>query len=99
MTAIEDVMRAVLDARAKVYVTAREYPADRTMGDVLDLLDRARATVEDDPGYLRDRADRALFIRSGKLIEVRDLEEMRETDGVSMADRYREIFGHGEVQA
>ncbi|MBR6165153.1 MAG: ABC transporter ATP-binding protein [Clostridia bacterium] len=44
-------------------------------------------------------ADRAIFIRMGKLIEVRDLEEMRETDGVSMADRYRAIFGHGEVQA
>ena len=44
-------------------------------------------------------ADRAVFIRNGKLIEVRDLEEMRETDGVSMADRYRAIFGHGEVQA
>ena len=58
MTAIEDVMRAVLDARAKVYVTAREYPADRTMGDVLDLLDRARAVIEDDPGYQRDRINR-----------------------------------------
>ena len=44
-------------------------------------------------------ADRAVFIRKGVLIEVRDLEEMRETDGVSMADRYRAIFGHGEVQA
>ena len=44
-------------------------------------------------------ADRAVFIRKGKLVEVRDLEEMRETDGVSMADRYREIFAHGEVQA
>ena len=44
-------------------------------------------------------ADRAMFIRQGKLVEVRDLEEMRETDGVSMADRYRAIFGHGEVQA
>ena len=44
-------------------------------------------------------ADRAVFIRQGKLVEVRDLEEMRETDGVSMADRYREIFSHGEVQA
>ena len=27
---------------------------------------------------------------------VRDLEEMRETDNVSMADRYREIYGHTE---
>ena len=44
-------------------------------------------------------ADRAVFIRKGQLVEVRDLEEMRETDGVSMADRYRAIFGHGEVQA
>ena len=44
-------------------------------------------------------ADRAVFISQGRLIEVRDLEEMRETDGVSMADRYRAIFGHGEVQA
>ena len=42
-------------------------------------------------------ADRAVFIRNGRLVEVRDLEEMRETDGVSMADRYREIFGHAEV--
>ena len=41
-------------------------------------------------------ADRAIFIREGKLIEIRDLEEMRETDGVSMADRYREIYGHVE---
>jgi len=41
-------------------------------------------------------ADRAVFIRQGKLIEVRDLQEMRETDQVSMADRYREIYGHAE---
>ena len=41
-------------------------------------------------------ADRAVFIKKGCLMEVRDLEEMRETDGVSMADRYREIYGHTE---
>ena len=41
-------------------------------------------------------ADRAVFIRQGRLVEVRDLEEMRETDHVSMADRYREIYGHTE---
>ena len=41
-------------------------------------------------------ADQAVFIREGKLIEKRDLEEMRETDQVSMADRYREIYGHME---
>ena len=40
--------------------------------------------------------DTAIFIRQGKLIEVRNLEEMRETDHVSMADGYREIYGHTE---
>ncbi len=43
-------------------------------------------------------SDRAIFIKNGKLVEVRDLEEMRETDHVSMADRYRAIFGHTEVE-
>ena len=42
-------------------------------------------------------ADRAIFIREGKLVEVRDLEEIRMTDHVSMADRYRSIYGHVEV--
>ena len=41
-------------------------------------------------------ADRAVFIKSGKLIEVRDLEEMKNTDGMTMADRYREIYGRTE---
>ena len=41
--------------------------------------------------------DTAVFIRQGRLIEVRNLEEMREVDHVSMADRYREIYGHTEV--
>ena len=40
--------------------------------------------------------DTAIVIRQGELIEVRNLEEMRETDHVSMADRYREIYGHTE---
>ena len=40
--------------------------------------------------------DTAVFIKQGKLIEVRNLEEMREADHVSMADRYREIYGHTE---
>ena len=44
-------------------------------------------------------ADWAVFIRQGRLVEIRDLEEMRETDGVSMADRYRAIYGHVEVNA
>jgi len=44
-------------------------------------------------------ADWAVFIQQGRLVEIRDLEEMRETDGVSMADRYRAIYGHVEVNA
>ncbi len=41
-------------------------------------------------------ADRAVFIKQGHLVEVRDLEEMKNTDGVTMADRYREIYGRTE---
>ena len=41
-------------------------------------------------------ADQAIFIKRGKLVEVRDLDEMRTMDHVSMADRYRAIFGHAK---
>ncbi|MBQ9308222.1 MAG: ABC transporter ATP-binding protein [Clostridia bacterium] len=44
-------------------------------------------------------ADIAIFMHKGKLIELRDLEEMRQRDGISMADRYRQIYGHVEVDA
>ncbi len=37
-------------------------------------------------------ADRAVFLKKGKLVESVDLEEMRDARGLSMADRYREIF-------
>ena len=42
-------------------------------------------------------ADKALFIKNGVLVEQADLEEMRMEKGVSMAERYREIYGHAEV--
>ena len=42
-------------------------------------------------------ADRAVFIKQGKLIECVDLEELRGERGLSMADRYREIYGHTEA--
>ena len=42
-------------------------------------------------------ADRAVFIREGKLVENVDLEQMRSERGLSMADRYRQIYGHAEV--
>ncbi len=41
-------------------------------------------------------ADRAVFIKEGRLVEDVDLETMRTEQGVSMADRYRQIYGHTE---
>ena len=41
-------------------------------------------------------ADRAVFISEGRLVEQVDLETMRDEQGVSMADRYRQIYGHVE---
>ncbi len=41
-------------------------------------------------------ADRALYIKEGRLAECVDLETMRTEQGVSMADRYRQIYGHTE---
>lgn len=37
-------------------------------------------------------ADRAVFMKDGHLIEVRDIREM-EAEGSSLAQRYREVFG------
>ena len=44
-------------------------------------------------------ADRAVYIRAGELVECVDLEQMREERGLSMADRYREIYAAKEVIA
>ena len=44
-------------------------------------------------------ADQAAFLNQGHLVELVDLEEMRAQNGISMADRYREIYGHTEVQS
>ena len=41
-------------------------------------------------------ADRAIYIKDGRLVECVDLETMRSEQGVSMADRYRQIYGHVE---
>ena len=41
-------------------------------------------------------ADRAVFLQDGRLAACVDLEEMRLERGLSMADRYREIYGSGE---
>ena len=41
-------------------------------------------------------ADRAVFLSEGRLVENVDLETMRMERGISMADRYRQIYGHTE---
>ena len=42
-------------------------------------------------------ADRAVFLSEGRLVEHADLETMRAERGISMADRYRQIYGHTET--
>ena len=37
-------------------------------------------------------ADYAVFIRKGHLIELRGLEELRSSEGISVADKYRQIY-------
>ena len=44
-------------------------------------------------------ADRAVFIKHGRLVEVRSVTDMHLEDNISMADRYREIYGHTEDAA
>ena len=41
-------------------------------------------------------ADRAVYLSEGRLVEDADLDTMRTERGVSMADRYRQIYGHTE---
>ena len=40
-------------------------------------------------------ADYAVFIRQGHLADFRELEELRMTEGISVADKYRQIYGAG----
>ena len=39
-------------------------------------------------------ADWAVYLKEGRLVECTELEAMRTERGLSMADRYREIYGH-----
>ncbi len=41
-------------------------------------------------------ADRAVYISEGRVVENVDLEQLRSERGLSMADRYRQIYGHAE---
>ncbi len=86
--------------RAKVYLLDEPFNG-------IDLLARdqiARTIVEKaGPGTIlamsshlveemETIADRAVFIKKGRLIEDCDLEEMRLRTGLSMADRYRQVY-------
>lgn len=42
--------------------------------------------------------DGAIFMKESHLIEARDTEELRMTEGKSIVDRYREIYGNGGEQ-
>ena len=41
-------------------------------------------------------ADWAVYVKDGVLVECVELETMRNERGLSMADRYRQIYGHSE---
>ena len=41
-------------------------------------------------------ADEAVYLKDGRLIEQVNLETLRDERGLSMADRYRQIYGHSE---
>ncbi len=43
-------------------------------------------------------ADTAIFMKESHLVSVCGIDEMREQSGKSVADRYREIYGHGGVE-
>ncbi len=40
--------------------------------------------------------DQVIYLKEGQLVEMADLEQMRLDRGISMADRYRQIYGHTE---
>ncbi len=48
---------------------------------------------------LENVADYAVFMKESHLVEFREIEEMRRTDGKSIVDRYREIYGHQTQEA
>ena len=41
-------------------------------------------------------ADYAIFIRESHLADFRQLEELRISEGISVADKYRQIYGGKE---
>ena len=46
---------------------------------------------------LEATVDTALFMKEGRLILSTDVETLREKEGLSLVDKYRQIYGHGEL--
>ena len=38
-------------------------------------------------------ADYAIFMKESRLVDFRELEELRTTEGISVTDKYRQIYG------
>jgi ABC-2 type transport system ATP-binding protein len=108
--ALSSGMMAKLKVAVTLARDARVYMLDEPFNGI-DLLarDEIRATIlqyatEDKlllmSSHLVEEmeavADRAVFIKEGRLVENIELETMRDEQGVSMADRYRQIYGHTE---
>ncbi len=104
-------MTAKLKVAAALARHARVYLLDEPFNGI-DLLARdqiAKAIVEAADAEtvlalsshlveeLETLADRVVFLSEGKLIESADVEEMRERTGLSLADRYRKIYGLPET--
>ena len=113
-TALSSGMMAKLKIAVTLARDARVYMLDEPFNGI-DLLtrDQIRACIVEKAApdkllllsshlveEMEAIADRAVFIKNGQLVECVDLEQLREEKGVSMADRYREIYGHAqEVQS
>ncbi len=70
----------------------RESILERASGEKILLL--SSHLVEE----MEAIADQAVFLKNGRLADRVDLEELRSEKGISMADRYREIYGHEEAR-
>lgn len=70
---------------------------DEIMNSVLEAAGRDVALVIS--SHLVDElekiTDTAIFMKNGRLAEMCEAEELRMLQGKSVADRYREIYGHG----
>ncbi len=67
---------------------------DEIMKCIVDAADEDRILLVSSHlvEELETVADYAVFIRKGKLVDMRELEELRISEGISVADKYRQIY-------